>query len=228
VNTTGGAIIRRAFKAAGLLGIGQTLGGDYLADGLKELQLLVQQLRLVPTTEYTKTTTVYQLTGVSPVSIGPGATIDVARPVRIERETFTRVDGIDHELDVVDRAAFNAIALKDEGTTWPVAVWFDGGSPTGQLHFWPKSAAELHLVTTPALALFADVTSTHDLPDGYEDMLGMLLAERVAMLYEVTLRPEVQRLARTARRVVERSNLTVPQLDVLPKRVDTKAAFQAG
>jgi len=228
VNVTGGKIITRAFRLAGMLGVGQTLGGDYLADGLKELQLLVQQLRLVPTNEYTKTETVYALTGASPVSVGPGAAIDLARPVRIERESFTRVGGIDKPLEVVDRARFAAIRLKDTGTTWPVAAWFDGGSPVGQLHLWPKSSAELHLVTTPALALFANTTTEHDLPDGYEGYLGELLAERIAPLYEVELSESVRKLIRTARRVIERSNLSVPELDIGRRVVDSRAAFIAG
>lgn len=228
MNVTAGAIIRRAFKLAGMLGIGQSLGGDYLADGLKELQLLVQQLRLVPTTEYTKTETVYQLAGASPVTVGPGGQVNIARPVRIERESFTRVGDIDNPLTIVDRARFASISLKDTGTTWPVVAWFDGASPVGNLHLWPKSSAELHLVTTPSLALFADTTTEHDLPDGYEGYLGALLAECLAPLYEVELSAATRRLITTARRVIERSNVSVPQLCIGAAPQDPRAAFLAG
>lgn len=228
MNVTGGALIKRAFRLAGLLGVGQSLGGDYLADGLQELRLLVQHLRIAPAEAYTKTETVYQLAGASPVAVGPGATIDMPRPVRIERETFTRVGNVDHPLEVVDRARFARIRLKDTGTGWPVALWFDGSSPTGQLHLWPKSSAELHLVTIPALALFTDTTTEHDLPDGYEGYLGALLAERLVPLYEVALSDEVKRQIAEARRVIKRNNVSVPQLDVGALRADPQAAFLAG
>ena len=228
MNVTGGAIIRRAFKLAGLLGVGQTLGGNYLADGLAELRLLVQELRLLPDTDYAQLETVYQLTGASPVAVGPGATIDIPRPVRIERGSFVRDGGTDHEFAIVDRARFASISLKDTGTSYPVAAWLDGASPVSQLHLWPKSAGELHLVTIPALALFADTTTEHDLPDGYEGYLGALLAERVAVLYEVSLSDEARKIIKRAERIVEASNVRVPQLRVGGRAVDPKAAFLAG
>lgn len=228
MNVTGGAIITRAFKLAGMLGVSVTLGGDYEADGLKELQLLVQELHLLPESAYAELETTYQLAGQQTVTVGPGGLINIARPVRIERGTFARVGSIDYTVDVVERAEFADIELKPTGTTWPSVLWYDPASPLGVLHLWPKSNAELHLVTIPALAVFADVTSPLDLPEGYEGYLGALLAERIAPLYEVTLSDATQRLITRARRAVESNTATVPQLGMSARRVDPRAAFLAG
>lgn len=228
MNVTGGAVIRRAFKLAGLLGVGQALGGEYLADGLNELRLLVQELRLLPDSDYAQLETVYTLTGTSPVTVGPGGAIDIPRPVRIERGTFVRDGGTDTEVTIVDRAQFARIPLKDTGTSRPVYAWLDAASPVARVHLWPKSTAELHLVTIPALALFSDTTTEHDLPDGYEGYLGALLAKRVAVLYEVSLSQDARDLIKRAERVVEANNVRVPQLCVGGERVDPEAAFLAG
>lgn len=222
------AVIRRGFRYAGLLALGQTLQGDYLADGLKELQLLVSQLNLVPPYSYTKLETVVPLAGQASRTLGPGAQIDIARPFKIERETFARVGQQDYPVLPVTREEFNRIVLKDTTATWPAVCFFDGGNPTGNLFVWPKGTCDLHLVTLQSVAAYATATTTQDLPDGYEDLLGLLLSERIAALYEVALRDSVGRLVKRAQRIVERSNHTVPQLDIGVLRIDAEAAFPAG
>lgn len=226
--TTASAIIKRAFRYAGLTGTRQALNGDYLAEGLDELRLLVQELRLTPTIEFTKLTTQYVLAGQQSVTVGPGGTINIPRPVRIERGTYARVGNIDHDVAVVDREEFNKITLKNNGSTWPVAVNYEAGSPLGTLRMWPTSSATLFLVTTPALALFESLATDYSLPDGYEGMLGGLLSERIGVLYEKPLTPEAMKIVKASKRLVMRLNLSVPQLTVADPIQTPEAAFLAG
>lgn len=226
--TTASAIIKRAFRFAGLIGTRRVLNGDYLAEGFDELRLLVEELRLTPTIEFTKTTTPYVLAGQASVTVGPGGDINIPRPVRIERETYAMVGSISYPVQVIDRARFNSIELKDTGTAWPEVLSYEAGSPLGTLRFWPKSSATLYLVTTPAVALFEALDTAYSLSDGYEGMLGGLLAERVGVLYEKPLGADALKLVRTAKRLVMRNNLQVPQLHVRAPIRTPEAAFISG
>lgn len=228
MTTTATAIIRSALDKLSLRGAGQSVGGNDLAHCLAALNRMCATMNLGPTFAYTQRDTVQAIAAASSVTLGPGMTINIPRPTRIEGSSFTRVGGIDRPLDVVSREEYNGIALKTIGTSWPQVCFFDGGSPTGRLYFWPVAACELHLVTSEAVASFADVTTQYTLPDGYDQLFIYCLAEEVAPDYEVTPRPGVLSMAKRLRRLVKRANVDVPQLDVHGTRSDPQTAFLAG
>lgn len=212
--TTAGAVIQDGFRHAGMLGVGQALGGNMLADGLRQLNLMCDSLGLGPQFAYTKTSTVFSLpAGTSSRTIGPAMQVAVDRPWRIEQSSFVRVDGIDYPLTPVSRAEYNALADKALDGPWPRAVFFDGGYPTGNLYFWPLGACEVHLDTLGQVGQFSSATATVYLPQGYEDMLSHQLALRLCSLYEVEPSKALKDRAWALLAAVKRSNHEVPQMD---------------
>jgi len=216
-STTAGAIIADAFRHCGLLAIGQTLHGDYVADGLRRFKLMVGGMNLSPQFAYTKLETTVSLpASTASRTIGPGQQFDVAVPWRIEQNSHARLSGLDYPLTPIGVDEYNSIQDKQLDGFVPKVVFLLDSLPTARVYFWPRAgqATNIHLWTLVPVAAVVDATATITLPDGAEEMLGYLLALRLAPAYEVTLRTDVRSQAANSVRVFKRTNLEVPQLDL--------------
>lgn len=213
--TTAGKIISQALDGLGLRGAGQTVDGTVEKDVFYRLNVMVDGMNLGPTFAYTQLETVFNLPAATvSVTIGPGMTVNIPRPTRIEESSFVRVSGNDYPLTPVSREEYNGIMQKGQGGSWPSRVFYDAGNPTGNLYFWQTGLCEVHLVTRVAVASFADVTSQYTLPTGLERMLWSSLAEEIAPDFQVPVPDSVARIASAARRMFRRVNVQVPQLDI--------------
>lgn len=213
--TTATKIIRGALDALGLRGAGQNVSGVDAEHCLRRLNTLLDAMNLGPTFSYTDVETVVSLpANTSSLTIGLAQQINIARPSRIESSSFIRVGTIDYPLEIVDRDAYNDIVLKTLSGPWPLVCFWDGGNPLGRIYFWPQGACSVHLVTSAAVGNFADLTTDYALPNGYERMFIYSLAEEVAPDFEVQPSASVVKIAQSSRRMVQRNNLTVPQLNI--------------
>lgn len=147
------------------------------------------------------------------MTIGTGQAIDVPRPFRVE-SAYVRVQNIDRNVKVVDKAEYDAVNLKDLATTWPEILWYDGGVPTGNLYFWPRASygVELHVTVLRYLAEFASATDTQNLPQGHKRALQLALAVEVAPEFALEPSPTLVRAASNAYRAMLRANYQVPDL----------------
>lgn len=147
------------------------------------------------------------------LTIGDSQVINVPRPFRIE-SAYVRVQGIDRAVQIVDKAEYDAVNLKDLSTTWPELLWFDGGVPTGALYFWPRSSygVELHVTVLRYVTAFAAATSTQSLPQGHKRALQLALAVEVAPEFALEPSPSLVRAAQAAYRAMVRANYQVPDL----------------
>lgn len=215
MTTTATKIIRGAMSALGLRGASQRVSGNDAEHCLERLNVMLNAMNLGGTFAFEQTTSVVAVTGSTvSLTIGPAQQIDIPRPTRIEDSSFVRVGAVDYPLTPVDLDTYNAIQLKTLGSAWPVVCYWDGGNPLGTVKLWPQGVAEVHLVTMKAVGNFADLTTEYSLPDGYERMFTYSLAEEIAPDYETEVPASVTRIARGARMVVQRNNLTVPQMNI--------------
>lgn len=147
------------------------------------------------------------------ISIGDGQTINVPRPFRVE-SAYARVQNIDRNIQIVDKAEYDAVNLKDLATTWPEILWFDGGVPTGNLYFWPRASygIELHVTVLRYVAAFSSATDTQSLPQGHKRALTLALSVEVAPEFALDPGPSLIRSASTAYKAMVRANYQVPDL----------------
>lgn len=210
------SIIRQALAKLGLIGAGQAVQGDDAGHCLTVLNTMLDAWRVEQLFAYQSTETVAALTSADEfLTIGAGEDFDVTRPGRIELGSFSRIDGIDRPIHPVSRAEYSAISDKATAMgAWPEVCFADAGHPTGRVYFWPRSDAEVHLLTRTLLLRFADLTTDYQLAPGYERAIVTGLAVEVAPDFEVEASASVQAAAINSKRMIQAANVEVPQLDV--------------
>lgn len=213
--TTSLQIINRAAEIIGYKDPDETLGGTDSANFLDVLNALVdswntQRLFIVSVSEV-----VANVSGVS-ATVGAGMTFDTPRPVRLEDGGFSRLNGVDYPLTVIDRVAYEAIALKTVASSFPQYAFYDATLPAGTVYFYPapSAAVSVHLPFQVQLSEFADLETEYDLAPGYRRALELTLAEELAP-GRGNIQPATMRQAQNARRAIRRSNVEVAQLDGL-------------
>lgn len=213
--TTALQIIEAAMGKINVLAVGETVSAEDADLCLDRLNTLRDSLLLEPTFQYKNTETSFTLPAATTSrTIGASQQINVARPVKIEIGSFTRIDSIDYPLEPVSQAEYNDISQKSLAGYAPEVCFFDGGSPTGNVYFWPPTTAsvEVHLVTMTAVTPFADLDTDYDLPPGYRRYFEYGLAVEIAPDFRVAVNPMIAGAASNAKRAIMRMNRKVPQL----------------
>lgn len=216
--TTALALIEAAMSKIGMLDAGETASAEDAALGLLRLNSLIDAWETESMFCYTTTDTVFTLAaGTTSMTIGPAMQIDMARPVRILSGSFGRSGANDYRLDPVSEPEYNKISLKSAASSIsPRVCFYDGGTPTGILYFWPapSEAIEVHLVTPEPGGQAVDISTSYLFPPGYQRALEFNLALELAADFGAQVSPFVMGEARNSKRVLKRTNARTPQLDL--------------
>ncbi len=147
-----------------------------------------------------------------PITVGPGATINIARPIRMEAGAFIRSGGIDYPITWIERLEYDSIASKTQAGT-AYSGYYDAAVPIGSIYLYPYPATtvELHLRVLTNLSEFAALATTYTLPPGYRKALEYSLAEELA-LGKREIPAAIPRIASSARRVIRRVNTRIEPL----------------
>ena len=217
--TTALSIINRAYSVIGFKAAGETLSGEDSSEALDALNSLIDswntQRLLIPTVDEV----IGSVTGAS-ATVGPGLVFNTPNPVDIEAGGFARIGGIDYPIELIDRQTYAGLAVKTVSSTFPQYAYFDKGNPTSTVYFYPapSGAVTIYLPFQVQLSAFVDLTTDYKLLPGYQLALQLSLAEELAMgIRDVPAL--VARKASNARRVIRRSNVDVPLLNVMPRGV---------
>jgi hypothetical protein len=208
-------LVNNALQELGVYGAGETVSADDAALCLEALNDILEAWRLENLYIYdTQEVTAALPAATTSRTIGTGGQFNVERPVRLEDGCFVRVGTLDYPLDVVSKADYNDLTLKTLDGPWPRVCVYDAAYPTGTVSFYPRGACTVHLLVQVILSAFTATTNTFAMPPGYKRALELTLAEEVAAKFQKQASPATARRAMNARRVLKRSNLTVPQLQV--------------
>lgn len=216
--TTALAFIESAMSKIGMLAAGETVSAEDADVCLARLNSMLDAWENEGLYGYATTDTVFNLpASTTSRTIGPAQQISMTRPVKILEGSFSRVDGIDYPLTSVNEAVYNSVGLKSQiSSVAPSICFYDGGTPTGNVYFWPiaTAAAEVHLITPTAKTTAAATTTDMVFPPGYDRAIEYCLAIEIAPDFNTPVSPLVAMQAATARRLIKRSNHRVPQLDI--------------
>lgn len=207
-------IIRPALRAIGAVDGVEEPKPEEVSAALEVLNGLIDQFKTTPAAMLNNKEVVLTLPAMTQsLSIGDGQDIDVPRPFRIE-SAYARISRIDRGIKIVDKAEYDAVNLKDLGTSWPEIMWFDGGVPTGRCYFWPlaSSAVELHVTVLRFLTEFTDSEASQQLPQGMRWMLQKQLEVASCPVFQLPVPPKLERQAMVAYRSYMRSVTQIPDL----------------
>ncbi len=216
MTTTALAIITASLQELGVIGAGETPDGSDLQDCLTALNGLMDAYLTAPNNAYTNTIVSASLPAATQsLTIGTSQTFNCARPVRLENPgCYVRVGDVDYPLEVISQADYNAISMKTAAGAWPTVCMLDGGSPTGNVYFWPTGACTVKLLTRTSASQFASLSTAYTLPPGLGRLLKFALMEEMAGPYSRPLSQLQVRNAAQAKRMFKRANFKVPQLDM--------------
>lgn len=217
-------LITFGLKAAGILGVGQTALAEDNTDAFSALNGMLAQWNAKRWLIYHLLDLHVVTTGAISYSVGPGCDFNVPRVDRLEAAFFRQfVSGIpgqtyvDYPLDILQsREDYNQIALK-QLMSWPQAVFFDSGNPTGAVYPVPiplqNATYELHLTVKEHLPQFATYTQSVNLPDEYTEALWTNLTIRLCAIYPgAVLSPITEGLAKASLSTIRTANTQVPRL----------------
>lgn len=206
-------IIKAMMREIRVLAVGEVPSASDAEVCLEALNGLVDAWQVEPNFASYRTEVVFTLTGGAQFEqIGSGLAIDVAAPVRIEGG-FCRDSERDYPFDPCAHQEYTEIRDKGTASFTPCAAHYDGN---GKVFFWPPAASDMecHLFVLAPLQRFANLTTDYPLPPGYAKTLKLTGAEEIADQFHKAASPSLARRAANARRVLKRSNVQVPQMDV--------------
>jgi len=196
-------VVDRALEIVQVKAPGQATNAEDADLGLRALISLLDAWQLDPHSVIGLTELVYTpAAGVETVTIGPGADIDVAMPVRIDRAST-----------VGDAPLEFATEFGGVGAYWM------RGYDVGTLHIPASDGSELRLwVELEPVTGFASLTlaTVLTLPAGYLQALEYGLADKLTLDYgtDPVTSARIKLEAAVGLRKVKRANARVPQLDV--------------
>jgi hypothetical protein len=226
--TTALQIIDKAYTVLGYKSPTDVLSGQDTSYALGMLNDLIDSWNTQSLYIYTTTSVVATASG-NPITIGPGQTINTARPVRLPNGSFARIGGMDYPITWIDTEQYQSILLKNTASTIPIYGFYDGGAPTGNLFFWPyqTTATEYHILVQTQLTEWPTLATDVNLTQGYRRALTYSLAEELAPGF-TEVPAVVARNAMNARRAIRQANAVVPVLKFADNGTSPIARFIAG
>lgn len=232
VTATGGlsvsarTIITNALLEINALQAGEVPTADDIALGFDKLNRLMGQLNIKKGMIYAVVQQSYAFTtSRQAYTLGPTGNFVAVRPNKIVRANLVRTAATIDEhvpLEILDMEHdYSENSLPATAGAEPYILYVRKDQPNLTLYPWPYPEAgnavalanELELFTWSPLSRFLDLTTLYDLPDGYEDMITLTLAEKLCAPFGKTRPAELQSDAAEARRAVQGLNSSPPKLD---------------
>lgn len=208
-------IIQDVLEMLGVYAPGETINA---ADGQRGLSVLNDMLdvwsneSLACFAQLTQTFTLQP--GVSQYSVGPGATINGPRPLRVMDAPGAAylLDQNDNRylMDVVDEMTWNIQTTAVANSDLPDHLWYDPQYPWGVINIWPTPTIgyTCSFVSYQQLGGFVTLQGTMVLPPGYKRAITTNLALSLKPYYQVAnLDPLIVKEASESKASVKRNNM---------------------
>lgn len=207
-------IIKLAYKDINVLGHSETPSAEQSADALATLNQMIGQWDAQKLYVTAQQVISVPMTGAETYTIGTGASINTALPVRVDHAEW-RDNGVDQPLRVVQSLEeYEVIDVKTLNGT-PEIVFFQRTYPTGVIYVWPQtSIGELRLTVRVPLTQYTTLTNDLNVPDEYVMAIRFSLAELLAPMNGKESPNAVITLGKNARRVMKRNNTQILPLDM--------------
>lgn len=204
--TTALEIINDSLAELGVIGPGKAAVDEDVVLGLRKLNQLLQRLANSPLMVPARADLDVPTTGVQTYMIGPTGAVVTARPLKLIEAWAIDSGGLQYELETFTKPQWHSIAVKAVSSP-PSGVWLEGTSPNATLHVYGTSSGyTIRLDCLRPLTAFASIASTVTLPEGYETMLTLMLADDLASAYGVVTSPGTLRRLAAVLAQIRRTN----------------------
>lgn len=211
------AIISRALRIIGVYANGEAPTGSEANDALSVFNSLIQSYGNQSLLIFSASDDAIPfIANQASVSIGPTGTVITGRPVSLSSYSYAQIGQISYPLEVLTDSEYNGIGLKSLITGIPTSIYMDATMPNAVVYLYPipSQALVLNLRSNKRLVTINTLADELVFPDGYDRMWALCLAMDLAPEYERKVSPDVRSAATYARRVLKRTNLQIPRMDM--------------
>lgn len=182
---TANTMISRAMRLIQVFGTDENPTAQEAADGLYALNSMLDAWSIERLMIYQVQQANYSwASGAGSKTIGNGGDFSASRPARIEKDGnfFRTSDDIDYPVAVHSREEYDGIQQKTAAGSVPEYLFHDEGFPLITLYAYPvpSQTLTLYLNTWKALQQFTSLTSSINLPPGYQAAIEYNLAIWIA------------------------------------------------
>ncbi len=226
--TTGLDIITKAMQKAGILVKSEAPDADEANDGLSTLNAMLSSWSNDSMLIYARTLESFTLSSlVSDYTIGPGMTLNTARPTFVV-SAYVRQATSDYDLTVVPDEVYAGITVKSAPGI-PEFLNYTNGFPTGTIKLYPVPSTNYTLFILSEKVL-SSLTLAGDIsfPPGWEQALIYNLAVLLAPEYGQQLDPLVLKIANDSKGSIQRAILKTRSMDAQASAGTKKQIFNGG
>ena len=202
-------VISAALKKIGVLATGQAVEAEDAADGLSELNRMIDSWSAAGMPIFYVTPETFNLVaGTSSYAIGPAGAFVTSRPIAIIGAFIRDINGHDYPVQI--RPISEYWPLGDKSTqSRPKYLYYDTTYPLGTIYVYytPDDAEAIHLFSRKALDGLAALATDVSFPEGYERAFIYNLAVELAPNYGRKIPPLVAFNAQQSLGVLNSRNL---------------------
>ena len=217
-------LITAAMQDLRILQVGETASANDAAYALARLNDWINSMATEGLTIYGQARTVWTITGATNYTIGPGGTIDCARPTgpmgitNIAFQDTSVSPTIEYNLGTaLTEDSWAGIAQKGLTSVYPQAAYYNAifNAGLGLIYLWPlpTSTTLQGVIYTPVpVSEFTAITDTISLPPGYRRFLRTGLAKEIASAFDAPLTNDLQQAAMESKADIKRANQRLSDL----------------
>ena len=206
-------MVLRSMRMIGEKQRGATLDANEQVETLAELNTFMESLNNDKLMCYSVTQDNFLLTAsTASYTIGPGATINTARPTKIVDPCWIRdSNAIDHPVKIIPLEIYGTLTDKSSGATTPTHLYYDAGysaTSTATIHVYPPPTVglTLYINSWKQLQTFSTQSHTVLLPPGYQLFIESNFAMHLAAGF-VDPPAVVAKIARESKAALAKLNL---------------------
>jgi hypothetical protein len=208
-------IISDAMSEVGVLGAAETPSAEDADLCLRKLNQIMQRLSNSRLAFPVLAELSITMTGAQTYTIGPSGGTVASRPIKVNHATATDSGGNEYPVSVLTREEWDAISPKASSGGSPSCIWYQATNTNGTVNVYPQASGyTLLLHCQTLLATFATTASTVTLPDGYESLLTLMLADDIAKPFGTSTAPDTRRRLAAAMTAVRATNAAPVYLDI--------------
>jgi hypothetical protein len=212
-------LLNQSLLLCGMRASGETVDAALAQDSLHTLHQMMSAWKLDALLVYQIDRVVVAMSTSQTYTVGVGGTINIARPVRLDRVNWrdeSQTPALELPLPAMADADYQALRVRETSASMPTQFYYDQAYPLGTLFLWPRPTQTKQLVLFPwhpwdATMVLSDTVM---LPPGYERLLVFALAVELSAQPGARLSPVALKIAEDARRLIENSNAEIPRLSL--------------
>lgn len=192
--TTALQLITGAARLIGIVRKGEALDNDEAMDGLTALNDMLASWSNNGLLTVSRVWEYFTVSAATSYTIGSGQSLNTTRPIKIVA-AFFRSGDIDYPLEIISDEQYESITLKTLQSDFPCYLNYDNAYPYGTIRLYPQGAGQLHLLSEKPIGNIASLTTTVDLPPGWNRAIRSNLAIEMEPEYGVGVPPAVVKMA---------------------------------